>query len=327
MNEKMNGMFTEKEVLEKLMQNSTFRKAFRELMIDDPNLAEELGVNGKVNKTIHVWCVELTNANDGRKYYHPIVIPNFTYPTLDAMMEVENYTMMYSEDQFGCFEYDPMIDMFRCMHPGKQVRMLTVPEEVFEQLKAALSSLVKSVLDELNATFIHLDKIATITHQDVTAQKMQLTMSLFNQLTTIDSCLNQALDVVDSTSHIYEETNEYDDCDDDYDYEDEYDEEDEEDDGCVNWMGRRMSADDFWPDEDDEEVAESAPELYRLYFRIAPCEDVVSDKIAYALLTIEQVEILKQKSRNACRIITTDGESIHSMYIHHIEREDEERPF
>lgn len=298
----------EKEVLKNLMANSNFRKAFRDLMLEDVYLAEELGVGANNEALVYVWCVELENQNDEKKYYHPAIVPSSEYAmSLDSMMEVGSYQMLYSEDQFKVHEYDPMIDMMKsCV--SYPIRMIVMPKSTYEKLETALTELVGSILNEVEKCFEHFDNIARMTHQNTDRMKMQFIFSIFNNITVVATCINQDMEIVSSENHDYSKP--IDDTYDEYDEDEYYDEYYEMDHGELN---------------------EPQKQLYRLFFRTEVCEDECSGRIEYAWLDQEQIRVLTGISRSACCIEMTNGEKTHSMYIHHVEKvqngESDELPF
>lgn len=210
----------EKEILKNLMANSAFRKAFRDLMLEDVNLAEELGVGTNNETLVYVWCVELQNTIDGKKYYHPVVVPAEYSRELETMIQTNYYTMMCSENQFEAHGYDAKVDMMKCCVPYP-IRMIVMPKSTFEKLETALVELVESILEEAKKCFEHFDNIAKMTHQDADRMKVQLLMSIFNNMSVVAACVNQDMKIIDSSDHEYvmddgdDYDDEYEDCDED----------------------------------------------------------------------------------------------------------------
>lgn len=223
----------EKKLLEELLKSSSFREAFRQLMIEDPYLAGELGASKNSGSTVCVWCVEMETV-DGKQFYHPIVIPNSDgmMPDVTMMMDPEYYTMMYTEDQFSAYDYEAKIDFMKSVYPNIKIRMLTIPKTTFEMLKESLHTLVVEILSEINSCFAHYERIEKLTHANMDLQKVELLSSVFGNMTVVATCINKDMSVIDSTAHAYVplETNEYccccdDDCDD-------YEDDDSDNDWC-----------------------------------------------------------------------------------------------
>lgn len=290
----------EKEILKNLMANSNFRAAFRSLMLEDVNLAEELGVGKQNEGIVFVWCVELLNANDEQKYYHPLIVPSqqTMIRDLETALDVSTYDMMYSDNQFAAHEYNAMVDFFKNCNPGKRVHMIAMPESTFAQLKKSLTELVTEILNEVQKCFEPLDNIGIMTHQNSEMMKMQLVANIFGNMSVVSSCINQNLDVVDSTDHDYEQLMDEEDC----------------------W-----EEDDFCDEEDDDELDRelfeaSQRQLYQIYFKTEVGEDECSGRVEYAWLNQDQIRSLTGISHSPCCVIMTNGQKIHSMYIHHVEK-------
>lgn len=205
----------EQQILKTLMQNPAFKQALKDLMLTDAKLANDLGVTARPEPNVYVWCTEMHEIRGGI-YYHPIVIPKTQAMDLDAMMQVDNYAMMASEDQFEAHDYEYMVNMFRMVHPGIAVKMIAVPKKVYNDLLNSLTILVSNVLAEAEKCFVHFDNIAAMTRVNADMIKMQMLASVFNQMTTISSCFDREMNVHDSADHQYEDERE-DNCDEDCD--------------------------------------------------------------------------------------------------------------
>ena len=246
----------EKDMLNILMQNDDFKKALKDLLFNDKSLAEALGV-APSEPPMYVWCVEMVNK-DGKKYYHPAVIPASMEITFENMVDVSFYKMMASANQFDAYQYEHLVNMFKMMyvHP---IMLLTIPRSVYDKLDEALRNMVSAVLAEAEPCFAHIDNIARITHANADAMKSQFMISIFANITVVASCIDQDMVVHDGDNHEYEvqrrtysddghDTWECPECgfENDFDemvcarcgYDDEYDETDCEDDDCSdNWLG------------------------------------------------------------------------------------------
>jgi hypothetical protein len=90
----------------------------------------------------------------------------------------------------------------------------------------SLTVLVSNILAEAEKCFAHFDNIAAMTRTNADMMKMQMLASVFNAMTTVSSCFDREMNVVDSSEHEYSQPDiDVDDCDDeDEDWEDEYDE-------------------------------------------------------------------------------------------------------
>ena len=214
----------EQNILKTLMQNPAFKEALREMLIHDQDMAAELGV-GVAAKNVYVWCAEMTDANTGRVFYHPIIAPEkpMLMPDINYMMNVENYSMMASEDQFEAYKYESMIKMFRSVYGNIPTKLIAVPEATYERLAEALLILVVNILDEINRCFDHLDRISAMANMPADMMKMNLIASVFGNMTTVAACFDREMEVHDSKSHdytIHEEEDEDDDFDDDDEEED-----------------------------------------------------------------------------------------------------------
>ena len=218
------------QILKTLMANPEFKKAFKDMLLHNKDLAAELGLNEAVAKNVFVWCAEMTDANGGI-FYHPIVAPNtaMMITSIDYMMNVNNYSMMASENQFEAYDkYEHTVTMFRSVYGRIPVKLIAVPQETYEKLSIALVTLVTSIIEEVNNCFDHLDRIALMANTKADVLKMQLLASVFGNMTTVASCFDQDMEIYDSSTHDYDV------------HEDEYDECDEEDD------------DEMWEDNEDD---------------------------------------------------------------------------
>ena len=193
----------EQNILNTLLQNPIFKQALKELMLTDAKLANDLGVTARPEPNVYVWCAEMHEARGGI-YYHPIIIPNGQVMSLDAMMQVDNYIMMASENQFEAYDYEDMLNMFRMVHRDINVKMIAVPKNVYNELLNSLTVLVSNILAEAEKCFIHFDNIAAMTRTRADMMKMQMLASVFNQMTTISSCFDRDMNVHDSADHDYE---------------------------------------------------------------------------------------------------------------------------
>ena len=200
----------EQQILKTLMQNPVFKQALKELMLTDVKLANDLGVTARPEPNVYVWCTEMHEASGGI-YYHPIIIPKDQVMYLDAMMQVDNYIMMASENQFEAYDYENMLNMFRMVHSGINVKLIAVPKKMHNELLNSLTVLVSNILAEAEKCFVHFDNIAAMTRVNADMLKMQMLASVFNQMTTISSCFDREMNIVDSTDHQYKDPNE-DDC-------------------------------------------------------------------------------------------------------------------
>jgi hypothetical protein len=197
----------EQQILKTLMQNPIFKQALKELMLTDAKLANDLGVTTRPEPNVYVWCAEMHEVHGGI-YYHPIIIPKTQAMTLETMMQVDNYAMMASENQFEAYDHEPMINMFRMVHPNIAVKMIAVPKKVYDDLLNSLTILVSNILIEAEKCFVHFDNIAAMTRVNADMMKVQLLASVFSQMTTISSCFDREMGVLDSTDHQYEDPNE-----------------------------------------------------------------------------------------------------------------------
>jgi hypothetical protein len=221
----------EKDLLATLMRNPAFRRALKELMLHDANLANELGAGRTPDPIVHVWCAEMYDVNGGGTYYHPIIVPSNTAMSLESMMMVDNYTMMASEDQFEAYGYENMVNMFRSVYRNIPVRLIAVPKKTYDALKNSLTILVSNVLSEAQKCFTHFDNIAAMTRTNADMLKMQFLASVFNSMTTISSCFDRDMNLSDSADHEYDLSNH-----DEDDYVDDCDDEDEDwDDDDDRW--------------------------------------------------------------------------------------------
>ena len=198
----------EKEILKNLMRNPAFRNAMKELLLHDDDLARNVvKVHVVQPKTTHVWCAELETV-DGEKYYHPIIVPKgctggFMAPTLDYLMDVDNYTMMSSENQFEAYEYEHMAKMLERFHNNVRVMLVAIPSSTFTRLKSALNNLVATVLVEAEQCFGHLDNIARLTHTNADMMKTQFVSSIFANMSVLSCCIDNELHVSNSENHDY----------------------------------------------------------------------------------------------------------------------------
>lgn len=216
----------EHNILNTLLQNPVFKQALKELMLTDAKLANDLGVTARPEPNVYVWCAEMHEVSGGI-YYHPIIIPKTQTMDLGSMMDVDNYVMMASEDQFEAHDYEYMVNMFRMVHRNIAVKMIAIPKHVYNDLLNSLTVLVTNVLAEAEKCFVHFDNIAAMTRVNSDMMKVQLLASVFSQMTTISSCFDREMNVHDSKDHEYdmgdsEDEDEWDDCEDDEC--DEYDE-------------------------------------------------------------------------------------------------------
>lgn len=202
----------EQNILNTLLQNPIFKQALKELMLTDAKLANDLGVTARPEPNIYVWCAEMHEVRGGI-YYHPIIVPNTMAMNLDAMMQVGNYTMMASEDQFEAHDYEHMIHMFRMAHPNIPAKLIAVPKKVYEELLNSLTILVSNILIEAEKCFVHFDNIAAMTRVNTNMMKVQMLASVFSQMTTISSCFDREMSVHNSADHQYEDPH-ADDCED-----------------------------------------------------------------------------------------------------------------
>lgn len=213
----------EQQILANLMKNPDYRAAMRQLILNDKDLAEEVC---PTSKSAYVWCAEMVDQNTGVTYYHPIVVPNKTMTAeLESMMDVNNYAMLASMDQFEAYEEEPTVKMFTSVYGQKYpIRLITVPEDVFNRLLAALTALVVSILNEVRQCFVHMDNIARMSNTDADMMKMRFISSVFGCMTTVDACFDKNMEISDSSNHDYvvyeEDDEEYDEED---DWEDEWD--------------------------------------------------------------------------------------------------------
>lgn len=207
----------ERQILETLMRNPVFKRALKEMMLNDTQLARELGLSMRMEPVVHVWCAEMHDIGGG-VYYHPIIIPGSTEMNLEAMMMVSNYTMMASENQFEAYDFEPMVNMFRSVHCGIPVKLIAVPKKTFESLQNYLTILVSSVLVEAEKCFAHFDAIAAMTRVDASMLKMKMLASVFGSMTTVSSCFDRDMNICDSADHEYDFGNneeDWDECDED----------------------------------------------------------------------------------------------------------------
>ena len=202
----------EQQILKTLMQNPIFKQALKELMLTDAKLANDLGVTSRTEPNVYVWCAEMHEVNGGI-YYHPIVIPKTQVMDLNAMMSVDNYAMMASEDQFEAHDYEHMVNMFSMVHRHITVKMIAVPKHVYSDLLNSLTVLVTNIMAEAEKCFVHFDNIAAMTSVNADMMKVQLLASVFSQMTTISSCFDREMSVHDSADHQYEDPDR-DDCED-----------------------------------------------------------------------------------------------------------------
>jgi hypothetical protein len=212
----------EQDILNTLMRNPEFKKALKELLLHNKDLSSELGL-GTTEKNVYVWCAEMTDVAGG-VFYHPIIAPESTMmmPDIDYMMNVDNYSMMASENQFEAYRYEPMVKMFNTAYRSIPVRLIAVPVSTFNKLEEALVALVSNIIEEVSNCFDHLDRIAAMTNTPADIMKMQLLMSVFGHMTTVAACFDREMTVQDSTDHDYCNMYETDSCD-DYDDFDDYD--------------------------------------------------------------------------------------------------------
>jgi hypothetical protein len=211
----------EQQILETLMRNPVFKRALKEMMLNDTQLAREIGMAMRVEPVVYVWCAEMHDVRGGI-YYHPIIVPGSSAMDLETMMMVNNYIMMASEDQFKAHEFEPMANMFRAVYPRIPVRLIAVPKKTFESLQNYLTILVSSVLVEAEKCFEHFDAISAMTRVDSSMLKMQMLASIFNSMTTVSSCFDRDMNICDSEDHEYDFGND-EECD---EYDEEYDEDD-----------------------------------------------------------------------------------------------------
>lgn len=214
----------EQQILANLMKDPAYRQALRNLMISDKDLAKEVRIEEKT--LVYVWCAEMVDQNTGIKYYHPVIIPSTTMSMeIDSLMDVGNYTMMYSFNQFESYKHEPIVKMFTSVWGDKYpIRLITIEEELYKRLDATLITLVTSILDEIENCFQHIDHIAKIANTDSNILKVRLIGSVFGNMTTVSACFNQGFEITNSESHDYRIATEdcdefdYDNEDDDYDW-------------------------------------------------------------------------------------------------------------
>lgn len=219
----------EQQILANLMRDPAYRKALQALMLEDKDLARDVCPED-THKIAYVWCVEMVDKNTQTPYYHPLVVPGQNMSMdLDAMMDTSNYTMLSAFDQFEAYDHEPMVNMYQSVY-GRMypIRLISVPEETYAKLVAALTSLVESILCEINQCFAHMDNIARMANTDATMMKMRFIGSVFGKMTTVAACFNRDMDVVDSESHDYSPPEVDDEWDDEYDDEDWDDDDDNE---------------------------------------------------------------------------------------------------
>ena len=212
----------EQQILANLMRDPAYRHALRNLMLQDKDLAND--VCPEQGNNAYIWCAEMVDQNTGITYYHPVVIPSTQMSMdMDSLMSVDNYTMMVSFDQFEAYEHEPMVKMFTSVYGDRYpIRLITVPEDVYAKLEAALISLVTSILNEIEQCFTHIDAIARMSNSDATMLKVRLIGSVFGNMTTVSACFDRNMDVADSEGHDYKVQPEED--------EEAWDEEDEDED-------------------------------------------------------------------------------------------------
>jgi hypothetical protein len=205
----------EQQILANIMKNPAYREAFRRLLIEDKDLARAVCPEQN-NAAAYIWCAEMTDQNTGIVYYHPVVIPQ-TGMSMDmgSLMDVNNYTMMVAFNQFEAYDHEPMVKMFTSVYGDRYpIRLISVPEETYVELAAALTSLVTAILSELEQCFDHLDSVARMSNTDATMLKVRLIGSVFGNMTTVAACFDREMNVVDSEDHDYHvEVEEDEDCD------------------------------------------------------------------------------------------------------------------
>ena len=219
------------QILKTLMANPEFKKAFKDMLLHNKDLAAELGLNTAAPSNVFVWCAEMTDVN-GSVFYHPIIAPEtqMLIPNIDYMMNVDNYSMMASENQFEAYDkYESTVKLFRSVYGRIPVKLIAVPQETYNKLNTALVVLVTNIIEEVNNCFDHMDRIAVMANTKADVLKMQLLASVFGNMTTVAACFDQEMAIHDSANHDYNVPEE------EYDEYDEDDEWDDEDDCEENW--------------------------------------------------------------------------------------------
>ena len=192
-----------KEMLLKIMENEDVRKALKELIISNQDLANELGVGAQQN--VYVWCAELINLGDGECYYHPIVVPKneaMRNPTLEMLLDMDTYKMLGYEDQFAAYDNEHIARRLEAMMPVS-VKLLTIPRNTYNELNEGLYNLVGAILKECEACFNHFEAIARMTNTNADRMKANFIMSVFAQTSTVSMCLTKELMIENSDNHEY----------------------------------------------------------------------------------------------------------------------------
>ena len=199
-NMNMNNPEELRNLVNRVLNNEEACELLRKLLL--PNTAPAAPASGPV---WYVWCVDLVNKTDGKTYYHPVVTSADMMPSLDAMMDVDNYIMLADQNQFAVRQWEPMMRM-----TGQHVMVVSIPDETYQALNTALKSLVAKILAEAEKMFEPLDNIAVLTRGQANGEQMKLMMlmRIFADMRVLFECVDQNMDIHDSSDHDYEEEDE-----------------------------------------------------------------------------------------------------------------------
>lgn len=227
-NMNMNNPEELRNLVNRVLNNEEACELLRKLLL--PNTAPTTPVAGPV---WYVWCVDLVNRTDGKTYYHPVVTSADMMPSLEAMMNVDNYIMLADKNQFAVRQWENMLRM-----TGQHVMVVAIPDETYQALNTALKSLVGKILAEAEKMFEPLDNIAAMTRGNADSLKLMMLMRIFADMRVLFECVDQNMDIHDSEDHDYSDECECEcECDGDCDCCGCCDDEDEygdEDDPCAN---------------------------------------------------------------------------------------------
>lgn len=217
-----------RELIEKVLNNPEACELLQKLLIPVETPAPATKQN-----TWYVYCAEMTNNNDGKKYYHPVVSSanGYSMPSLDELMNPETYQMIAYQNQFDAHAEKAKIDTIVRM-TGQTILLVNIPDETYQILDKALHDLMDNILAECEVVFESIDNIAKMTRKPASgnAMKMSFMMSVLQNLDTLYECFDANMVVTDSEDHDYtveteDEWEGYDGEDEDYDEdEDDWDE-------------------------------------------------------------------------------------------------------
>ena len=205
MNDKL---FSDLIAVGKLLENPKIKKAVRDMILKEED-AHDVSLADDV---AYVWCAELYELHGGRRYYHPLVTlmqeGNIVYrmPTKDMLMNADNYSMLYNNNQFEAIRYAEDARMMALSSELEAMPvMLSIPMSVFKTLNTALRTLMTNIIDEVNKVGEHLVRIQGLVKNGYNADGVivSIMMDVLSHMKTISDCVTQEMAVIGSDDHVY----------------------------------------------------------------------------------------------------------------------------